>query len=133
MTLHADISTTRKYDACDPTPINITICPDGAVLTGSTIVVDRYSLIADTHDAANVTIKFRDQYGNLVDTGTVDIIYHTPIQLIQTTESPYYTLLSQESLDTPSYLGDALIFDSIFSTYNSLGNSYITGSTSLVG
>lgn len=104
MTLHADISTTRKYDACDPTPINITICPDGATLAPTSIVVDTHSLVADAQDRSTITMKFRDQYGNIIDTGTVDIVYHTPIQLIQTEESPYYTLLPQDPLSTPSYL-----------------------------
>ena len=97
--LDSNITSTQKYSFCSLNPAD-TRCADGAILyptrfTNTVNGVSSSTNIADGLSYIDTHLKLRDGYGNSVNTGTLDIYYHAPTQVIQTTESPYFSSIIQ--------------------------------------
>jgi hypothetical protein len=67
-------------------------------------------------------MKLRDRYGNSIYGGKLDISYTAPAQLVQSTDSPYFSSIVQP-YGTQSLPGSAYFFSgSLFSSYNTFPN-----------
>ncbi len=58
-------------------------CPDGATLSPTELVKTGNNLVWDGESYYHFRLKSRDQYGNLINTGTVNISYVTTIKTVQ--------------------------------------------------
>ena len=111
--LDSNITSTQKYSFCSLNPAD-TRCADDAILyptrfTNTVNGVSSSTNIADGLSYIDTHLKLRDRYGNSVNTGTLDIYYHAPTQVIQTTESPYFSSIIQPAPFPVSVSWDAVI------------------------
>ena len=65
--------------------------------------------IADRTSHIDVRIRPRDHYGNSITMGNLTIEYSTPISVIQTLDSPYYSSILHPAPFFSSVPGDAVI------------------------
>ena len=68
----------HKTYCSDPTYSgNPQYCPDGATLTGMSLsrATSSPSMIANGMDTYTLTLRVRDTYGNMIDTGSISIEY----------------------------------------------------------
>ena len=74
-------SNISKY--CTTKPM---LCPDGSVLSPTTLTPSALSAVADADSAITNTLKLRDAYGNRVNTGTLAVTYNMTVKKIQLKE-----------------------------------------------
>lgn len=114
LTLDADIASTLIQDFCGHFGTD-TRCPDGALLSPMILsesvdgIEGKTTTVADGVKKFDIHMKPRDRYGNALTSGQLEIQYDTPIQLIQTTDSPYFSALSEPAPFVSSVPGDAII------------------------
>jgi hypothetical protein len=106
-------TTALSYHAaifCTSNPMDSINCPDGATRnTTSLTQLPITTVVANGSDAYTLILRARDQYGNRVDSGVMQITYTTTVKNVQTnplngTDNPNYW---------PSNDGDAFISDKV--------------------
>ena len=88
--LYSTAQSTLHGTFCTSFPID-TRCPDGATLTGMTLsrTPSSATMIANGLDAYTMRLRIRDQYGNAVNTGSVNITYKDSVRTIQANPGEY--------------------------------------------
>lgn len=104
--LDPNVTSTLKYNFCIGNPAD-SRCTDGATLyptrfTNTVNGVSSSTNIADGLSYIDTRLRLRDRYGNVVNTGNIQIKYATPIHEIQSS-------LSDSSYFGTSFPGGAVI------------------------
>lgn len=76
---------------CTANPTDSVNCPDGATRRATTLTqLPITTVIANGSDVYALTLRARDQYGNRVESGTIDVTYATTVKNIQTEDNFNY-------------------------------------------
>lgn len=76
---------------CTTNPTDSVNCPDGATRRATTLTqLPITTVIANGSDVYALTLRARDQYGNRVESGTIDVTYATTVKNIQTEDNFNY-------------------------------------------
>lgn len=94
-------------DICN-TGLYPSYCPDGATLSSSTLSKNGSNLIADGNSYYDFTMKLRDQYGNRVTDGFLNVQYTSQVYFDQTPSGIYISHSPSISaiLGRPTNIGD---------------------------
>lgn len=134
--LSPSIATSRKQGFCTLYP-GESRCPDGASLMPMSIEhtvggVPALTAIADRTSHIDVRIHPRDRYGNSITMGNLTIEYSTPISVIQTLDSPYYSAIRNPAPFTVSVPGDAVVLSGV-TVFNIGDGTSISGNIPMIG